>query len=143
MYAISCDTTIDGTVDSVWATWTDMASYPEWDPREESLRIDGPFEAGTTGFSKQVGGRPGADFRLTLVEPEERWKNELPLPGGRLVIDHWLSPTDDGRLHVIKRYEVHGPMSLPFRLFFARGIKEGAALTFAALEAEAARRAAR
>ena len=36
MYAIDCEATVTGTLDSLWDTWTDMLSYPEWDPREEA-----------------------------------------------------------------------------------------------------------
>jgi len=140
MYAIECEATIRGRLTDVWNTWTDMARYPEWDPREEVLRLDGAFAAGTTGWSKQVGPRPGSPFTLVRVEPQARWTNESPLPGGKLVIDHHLTDTGDGSVHLLKRYEVSGPMQLAFRLIFARGIEREAPGTFAALEAETARR---
>jgi hypothetical protein len=140
MYAIDCEATVRGSLADIWNTWTDMASYPSWDPREEELRLDGPFEAGTTGFSKQVGPRPGSPFEIIRVEPMTRWTNVSPLPGGRLVIDHRLTGADDDNVHLLKHYEAHGPMSVAFRLFFARGIRTEAPGTFAALEAEAARR---
>jgi len=95
--------------------------------------------AGTTGFSKQVGQRPGTTFGLTRVEPRTRWTNQTPLPGGRLLIDHRLVPQVHGTVRLVKRYEAYGPMSLAFRLFFARGIPAEMPATFAALAAEAAR----
>jgi hypothetical protein len=119
-----------------------MVRYPEWDPREQALRLDGPFEAGTTGWSKQVGPRPGSPFRLVRVEAPNRWTNESPLPGGRLSIDHLLTDRGDGTVHLTKRYEVHGPMQLAFRLIFAHAIRRDTPGTFTALEAETARRAA-
>ena len=140
MYAIDCDATIRGSLADIWNTWTDMASYPSWDPREEELRIDGPFQAGTTGFSKQVGSRPGSPFELTRVEPMTRWTNVAPLPAGKLVIDHRLTAGTDGTVHLVKRYEAYGPLSVAFRLFIGKGIRAEAPGTFAALEAEAARR---
>ncbi len=142
MYAIDCEATLTGTLESLWATWTDMLSYPEWDPREEAIRMEGPFKPGTTGWSKQVGPRPGSPFTILRVEPKTRWTNEAPLPGGKLVIDHLLTDRGDGTVHLVKRYEVSGPMQLAFRTIFARGIRREAPGTFAALEAEAARRAA-
>jgi hypothetical protein len=141
MYAIDCGATVTGDLDALWDAWTDTAAYPSWDPREEELRIDGPFRQGTTGFSKQVGRRPGSTFELTRVEPRSRWTNETPLPGGRLVLDHWLSPAGDGRVRLVKRYEAYGPMSVAFRLVFARGIRAEMPATFAALAREAERRA--
>lgn len=142
MYTIDCETTIRGSLADVWATWSDMATYPEWDPREQEIRLDGPFQAGTTGWSKQVGPRPGSPFAITRVDGPHGWTNESPLPGGKLVIDHRLTDNGDGTVHVVKRYEVQGPMRLAFRLIFARGIVSQAPGTFAALEAETARRAA-
>lgn len=141
MYAIDCEATVTGELDALWDAWTDMAAYPSWDPREEELRIDGPFQAGTTGFSKQVGPRPGSTFTVTGVEPKSRWTNEAPLPGGKLVIDHWLHPQPDGTIRLVKRYEAYGPMSVAFRFVFARGIRAEMPATFAALAREAARRA--
>jgi hypothetical protein len=142
-YRIDCVATLAGDQQAIWDTWTDMASYPSWDPREEELRIDGPFAVGTTGFSRQVGPRAGSTFRLTRVEPVSRWTNECPLPGGRLVLDHHLESLGDGRVSVLKRYEVHGPFEIVFRLLIGRGIRAEAPSTFAALEAEAKRRAER
>ena len=142
MYAIDCEATVRGSLADIWNTWTDMASYPSWDPREEELRLDGPFQPGTTGFSKQVGPRPGSSLEIIRVEPMARWTNVSPLPGGKLVIDHTLTAGADGTVHLVKHYEAHGPMSVAFRLFFAKGIRAEAPGTFAALEAEAARRKA-
>ena len=141
-YQIDCEQTISGTLDSVWATWTDLASFPRWDPREEEMRFDGPFAAGATGFSKQRGGRPGSTFRILQVEPKTRWVNQVPLPGGTLTMDHVLTEAGRGKVHLLKRYMVEGPMALAFRLLFARGIRAEAPLTFSALEREAQRRAA-
>ena len=83
-YMIDCQQTISGDLDSVWETWTDLASYTSWDPREEEMRLDTPFGVGATGFSKQRGGRPGSTFRVVRVEPKTRWVNQVPPPGGTL-----------------------------------------------------------
>jgi hypothetical protein len=139
-YVIDCGATISGDLDSVWETWTDLKSFPEWDPREESMRFEGPFAAGATGFSKQRGGRPGSSFEVISVEPKTRWVNRVPLPGGSLTMDHVLSDLGSGKIGLLKRYIVDGPMALAFRLVFARGIRAEAPETFVALEQEALRR---
>jgi hypothetical protein len=140
MYSIDCEATVTGELDAIWTAWSDMAAYPSWDPREEELRLDGPFAAGTTGFSKQVGPRPGSSFSITRVDAKSGWTNESPLPGGKLVIDHRLIQNGDGTVRLIKRYEAYGPMSIAFRLVFARGIRAQMPDTFAALAREAERR---
>ena len=68
-----------------------------------------------------------------------RWVNELPMPGGRLVIDHHLEAVSGGGSAVRKTYTAHGPMAVLFKLFFGRGIRRGMPASFAALEAEAGR----
>jgi uncharacterized protein YndB with AHSA1/START domain len=141
-YSIECSATFAGDVQSVWNAWTDMASYPDWDPREEELRLDAPFAVGATGFSKQVGPRAGSTFQITRVEPMDRWTNECPLPGGRLVLDHTIQSVGQGQVLVVKTYEAHGPMSVLFRLFLGKGIRSEAPSTFAALAAEARSRVA-
>ena len=139
-YVIDCEATISGDITSVWQTWTDMPSFPDWDPREEVMRLDGPFAVGTTGWSKQRGGRGGSAFVLKIVEPQQRWANEIALPGGHLTIDHTLTPVGVDKVHIVKRYCVDGPMAIAFRLVFAREIRAHTPQTLTALETEVARR---
>lgn len=139
-HTTECTATLDGDLAEVWEVWADMPAYPTWDPREEETRLDGAFATGVTGWSKQVGGRAGSTFTLTLVKPMSRWVNELPLPGGRLVIDHRLTAAGEGRVALTKTYTADGPLAVLFRLYFSRGIRREMPTTFAALEAEVARR---
>jgi uncharacterized protein YndB with AHSA1/START domain len=141
MYELVCSASIDAPVTAVWDAWSDLAAYPSWDPREEVMRLDGPVAAGTTGFSKQAGPRPGAPIRIKRVDVPTRFTIETPLPGGRLVLDHVLEAAPDGGTTIHKRYEAWGPMSVAFRLVFARGIRAQMPDTFRALGAEVARRA--
>lgn len=140
MYELRLEHSVKAPLDDVWAVWADLESYPAWDPREEVMRLDGSFAAGTRGFSKQAGRRPGSPIVITLVEPKSRFIVETPLPGGMLVLDHLLEVHGDTVI-LVKRYEVRGPMSLAFRLVFARGIRAEMPSTFTALTAEVARRA--
>lgn len=140
MHAIDLETTIDATPQAVWAVWSDMTAYPSWDPREETMRLDGPFATGTTGFSKQTGPRAGGPITITRVEAPRRFTVETPLPGGRLVLDHVVEAAPGGGTIARKRYEAHGPMSVAFRLFFAKGIRAEMPDTFRALATEVAKR---
>ena len=65
----------------------------------------------------------------------------IALPGGRLVVDHWMEPVADGRVRVGKRFEVHGPMSVVYRLLFARRIRRSLPHQLATLDLEANREA--
>lgn len=138
-YVIACQATFLGkAATDVWTVWSDLASYPKWDPREEVNRPNGPLAAGTTGTFKQRG-RGAGSYTITAVEPGRRWVSETSLPGGRLVIDHHVDPVGDGTM-VTKTYTVEGPMAVAFRWFFGRGIRAEMPGSFGALEAEVARR---
>lgn len=141
-YDIVCTATVEGDPAAIWEARTDLPAYPGWDGREEELRLDGPFGPGATGFSKQVGRRPGSSFVVTAVEPRTRFTTQCPLPGGKLVLDHRMSDTATGEVKLCKTYRVHGPLSVLFRVYFGREIRRNMPSTFAALAAEAARRTA-
>jgi hypothetical protein len=139
-YVVRCQATVRATREQVWSVWSDMASYPEWDPREETLHFDGPLEPGSVGFSKQKGGRSGSDFTVVLVEPGRRWTNETPLPAGKLVIDHTIDDQDDGSLLLSKTYTAFGPVALLFRMHYAKEIRRENPRSFQGLVAEITRR---
>jgi hypothetical protein len=141
-YRIDCEQNLTASPDSLWAVWTDMRSFPMWDPREEEVRFTGPFAVGAMGFSKQRGNRPGSVFEIVSITPGTGYTNRVRLPGGSLSIEHVLSPLSDGRVRAVKSYIVEGPMALAFRFFFAKSIRAEAPDTFAALEHEAQRRGA-
>lgn len=127
---------IEANVEGVWAAWSNVAAFPEWDPREIATSIDGPFQVGATGWSKQRG-NPRAPFRITAVAAPHAWSSECPLPGGRLEISHLVEEIGGGRVRVTKTYTAHGPMTLAFRLHFGRRIRKQMPASFAALGARA------
>jgi len=138
-HTVIVDAELDGTVEAVWAVLSDMPGYASWDPRAGQVRLDGPFATGTTGHVVSPAGK-GSTLLLSEVVPTERWTSELPLPGGRLVMTYVLAPAGPGRVRVTKTYVAHGPVSLAFRVWYARAIRRELPATFAALEVEAARR---
>lgn len=136
MYQFGAEQTVTGDIDAFWAVWTDLPRFPTWDPREEETRIDGPFEVGTTTWSKQRG-NPGGPATIVDVDKPRKWTVESSLPGGKLVIDHLLEEVEPGRVRVSKRYEVHGPLTVLFRLYYGPRVRKALPRTFSALEAEA------
>lgn len=139
-YTVECQTTLTADREQAWDVWSDMASYPRWDPREQELRLNGPLAVGTTGWSKQVGGRAGSDFVIVSLDPGHGWTNETPLPAGKLVIDHRIADAGAGRLRLTKTYTAYGPVSVLFRLFYARELRRENPRSFLGVAAEIARR---
>ncbi len=142
MYTFELGSTIPAPTEQVWKTWTDLESYPDWDPREEELHLDAPFGDGATGTFKQQG-RGRGTFTLTDVHEGADWTTRCPLPGGELRMDHHLRSVGGDSLStaVSKVYSVSGPLSLLFRVWYGRQIRRTLPASFAALADEVARRA--
>ena len=77
---------------AVWRIWSDAPTWPEWNPDVQSMTLNGPFAAGTTGTMKTKQGTrqvqlsevvPGRSFRLeTTVIPLTRFAFECQVTAG-------------------------------------------------------------
>ena len=119
MYLFECEATFQAEPAEVWAVWTDVARWPEWDVSKEMARLDGPFQAGACGWAKQRGNL-GGSFTITEVEAGRRFVSECPVPLGKVVFDHMLEPVAGGGVRVIKRAEVKGGSGPLMRLLAPR-----------------------
>ena len=131
MNLFECEATLEAAAAAVWAVWTDVARWPEWDVSKEIARLDGPFEPGVSGWAKQRGNL-GGTFTITAVEAGRRWVSECPVPLGKVVFDHVLEPIAKGRVRVVKRVEVEGGIA-PLLLLFAPKMRRDIAESLAAL----------
>ena len=116
MYLFECEAALQAGPAAVWAVWTDVARWPEWDVSKEIARLDGPFEPGVSGWAKQRGNL-GGPFTITVVEPGRRWVSECPMLLGKVVFDHVLEPVATGGVRVVKRVEAEGGIAPLVRLF--------------------------
>jgi uncharacterized protein YndB with AHSA1/START domain len=77
---------------AVWRVWSDTATWPQWNPDVQSMTLNGPFAAGTSGTMKTKQGTrqvqltevvPGRSFRLeTTVIPLTRFAFECQVVAG-------------------------------------------------------------
>jgi hypothetical protein len=116
MYLFECEATLQAEPAAVWAVWTDVVRWPEWDVSKEIARLDGPFQQGVSGWAKQRG-YLGGSFTITAVEAGRCWVTECPMPLGKVVFDHLLEPVAGGRVRVVKRVWVQGGFAPLVRLF--------------------------
>ena len=89
-YGTSVETT--ATPDKVWKIWSDTSTWAEWNPDVQSMTLNGPFAAGTSGTMKTKQGTrqvhltevvPGRSFRLeTTVIPLTRFAFECQVVAG-------------------------------------------------------------
>lgn len=119
------DTVIHADPAAVWRAW--RPDFPMRPAEEESRNLHLYDLA------------HGLRVPVTLVAVDEMrgWTVEHALPGGKLVVEHWMRALAGEGVRVGKRYEVRGPMSIVYRLFFARPIRRSMPAAFAALEREA------
>jgi uncharacterized protein YndB with AHSA1/START domain len=88
---------------TVWKIWSDTSTWPEWNPDVQSMTLNGPFTAGTTGtMTTKQGTRqiqlsevvPGQSFRLeTTVIPLTRFAFECRVatgPAGKTTISQGI-----------------------------------------------------
>jgi hypothetical protein len=88
---------------TVWNIWSDTSTWPEWNPDVQSMTLNGPFSAGTTGtMTTKQGTRqiqlsevvPGQSFRLeTTVIPLTRFAFECRVatgPAGKTTISQGI-----------------------------------------------------
>jgi hypothetical protein len=131
MHLFECEATVEACPAAVWAVWTNVARWPEWDVSKEIARLDGPFEPGVSGWAKQRGNL-GGTFTITTVEVGRRWVSECPVPLGKVVFDHLLEPVAKDRVRVIKRVDVEGSIT-PLILLFAPKMRRDICESLAAL----------
>jgi uncharacterized protein YndB with AHSA1/START domain len=77
---------------AVWKIWSDTSTWAEWNPDVQSMTLNGPFAAGTSGTMKTKQGTrqvqltevvPGRSFRLeTTVIPLTRFAFECQVVAG-------------------------------------------------------------
>ena len=132
MYLFECEATFQAEPAEVWAVWTDVARWPEWDVSKEMARLDGPFQAGACGWAKQRGNL-GGSFTITKVEDGRRFVSECPVPLGKVIFDHMLEPVAGGGVRVIKRAEVQGG-SRPLMRLLAPRMRRDVTESLAALQ---------
>jgi hypothetical protein len=126
---INLDATIQADPAAVWQAW--MPRFEMRPPEEEARNLN----LNDLAYGLKV------PVTLVAVNEMRNWTIEHGLPRGKLVVDHWMNPLGEGRVHVGKRYDVSGPMSVAYRLFFARKFRKSWPGTIAALDRDANRRA--
>lgn len=91
----------------VWALWTDIESWPSWNPGVVRAELNGPAAEGATGSVRAAGG-PASKLTVVEVEPERRFVTEASERLMRLRFEHELEDAADGQLRLTHRVEMTG-----------------------------------
>jgi hypothetical protein len=80
----------------VWRVWSDVNTWPEWNPDMNESRLDGPLLLGATGT---INTRSGGKHDVVVTHYEDGRSFELEstaLPGTRMAIRATVTPSDGG-----------------------------------------------
>ena len=92
---------------ALWALWSDVAAWPQWDVDLEAVTLEGDFAVGTHG-SLQPKGMDPFPFTITRAEPGRGYTDETPLPGAVLRFEQDLLEGEEGRV-IRQRVTMEGP----------------------------------
>lgn len=110
------------TPTQIWKVWQDVENWKNWDQEIELSRINGPFQAGTAGFTKFVG-TPLLKTLLTRVEPLKLVVQEAYLSFAKVVSYQSMTQLS-GRTEVTFQVKIQGPLSFFFACMLGRFIKK-------------------
>ena len=94
---------------TAWKIWSDTSTWPEWNPDVQSMALNGPFAAGTTGTMKTKQGTRA--IQLTEVVPGQSFRLETTvIPLTRFAFVCKVSPGSAGKTTLSQSIEVGGPL---------------------------------
>ncbi len=82
--------------DKVWKVWSDVDSWPQWNPDMKASRLDGPMKLGMTG---NIDTRSGGKHDVVVTHYEEGRSFELEstaLPGTKMGIRATIALSGSG-----------------------------------------------
>jgi hypothetical protein len=126
-----------GSRRAVWALWSDVGTWPDWDAGVERVEIEGAFAAGAKGRLKPAGS-PAVRFTVKSAEPERSFADESRLPLARMSFEHELADAADGGTLITHRATIRGPLTPLWRLLIGRGLERDLPETVRTLAARAA-----
>ena len=91
----------------VWAVWTDIESWPSWNPGVVRAELDRPFAEGASGSVRAADG-PASKLKVVSVEPERRVVTEASERLMRLRFEHELDDAGDGQMRLTQRVQMTG-----------------------------------
>ena len=109
MYEYEHSLETDASADAIYALYSDVNLWPQWDAGLERVEIDKAFGAGARGIMKFIGQEP-LPFVLTDVQPGAGFTDETTIPGAGVIVrfNHSLTATKSGRTRITHRVSVEG-----------------------------------
>lgn len=123
---------------AVYAVYTEVEQWHEWDPDTRAARLDGPFAVGTMGVLTPAQGF-AVKMRLTEVAPERGFTVECKAPLCVMRFEHELTPIDGGVV-ALHRVTFSGPLAWLFGRLVGARVRLGLPVTMQSLKRHAEQR---
>lgn len=81
--------------EDIWAFWSDVGNWPNWDEGLESVIPMAGFAAGESMMLKPKGAPTQFEVKLIDVRPGERFIDETQLPFGMIRASHFAEKVGD------------------------------------------------
>lgn len=98
--------------EKVWAIWTDVANWSEWDTELSESSLDGAFGLGVVGKLKPKSG-PVSPFRISQFDAEKSYTLTMKLPLSKLSVYRHLHVRSD-KTYFTHEVSFHGFLALLF-----------------------------
>src|SRR5262245_47339164 len=120
----------------VWRLWSDVGTWPAWNPDVEAVSIDGPFAAGATGTMTTKAGGTHA-IKLTEVQSGRSFRLETsPAPLSTFTFRCEIQPATGGS-SISQSVSMRGPLGGLYSAMMGSRIAEGFGPILAGLKAAA------
>ena len=94
---------------TAWKIWSDASTWQEWNPDVQSMTLNGPFAAGTSGTMKTKQGTRA--ITLTEVVPGTSFRLETTvIPLTRFAFECKVAPGSAGKTTLSQAIVVGGPL---------------------------------
>lgn len=119
------DHTVETTAPSekIWAAWTDVECWPQWDTELASAALDGSFALGAKGRVKPKRG-PAAGFSISELMPGESYTFTTRLPLCELKVRRHLIRKESGGAFFTHEVSFVGPLSFVFANLLGQRYRE-------------------
>jgi hypothetical protein len=122
---------------TIWNLYADVDSWPDWKVGIKEVKLDGPFETGTSGWLTPTD-QPAMPFHIVEAKENESYVSETEIARKvQLRLEHYLTPLPHGGTRVTHRATIPRAALNTFGLNFSPEFNAGIRRTLRQLSAVA------
>lgn len=110
--------------DFAWQFWTNVDNWAVVDPGVESVKLDGPFVAGSKGSTKPSN-MASVDWQLTEVEDRTRALIEIAAPGAVAKFLWIFADAEGGGTRITQQASLEGEQADQYAQTFGKELEKG------------------